>query len=158
DWVSIVGVVGDVKEQGLNLPTHLEMYRPYDQAPFPSSLTLMVRTDAEPTALAAVIRQEVWAVDKDVPVADIQPMTQVIYESVAKPRSTMLLLSVFAAIALTLGAIGVYGVIAYTVNRRSHEMGVRMALGATSGDLLKLVLEQGMVLTLAGVVVGLVAS
>jgi predicted permease len=155
EWVPIVGVVGDVKEQSLDTPTHLEMYRPYEQSPFMPFMTLMVRTDADPAALAAVIRNEVWAIDKDVPLADIQPLAQVVSESISRPRSTMLLLAVFAGVALLLGSIGIYGVIAYAVAQRTQEIGIRMALGASSRDVLRMVIGQGMRLILAGVALGI---
>jgi predicted permease len=158
EWVPVVGVVGDVKEQRLDAQTHLEMYRPYEQAPFASSMTLMVRTEAKPATLAAAIRNEVWAVDKDVPLANIQPLTQVISESLSRPRSTMLLLTIFAGVALVLGSVGIYGVVAYSVVQRTHEIGIRMALGASSGNILRMVLGQGMSLTLAGVTLGLVGA
>jgi putative ABC transport system permease protein len=154
-WVPIIGVVGDVKEQGMDLPTHLEMYRPYDQATYISSLVLMVRTDAEPGALAGAIRKEVWALDRDVPVADVQPLTKVIAESLAARRSTMLLLAAFAGLALLLGTVGIYGVVSYAVGQRTHEIGVRLALGASTRQILQLIVGQGMKLILIGVLIGL---
>ncbi|MGA9770146.1 MAG: ABC transporter permease [Blastocatellia bacterium] len=158
EWVPIVGVVGDVKEQALDGPTHLEMYRPYAQATFVSSLVLMVRTESEQSGLDATIRDEVWAVDRDVPVANIQPLAQVISKSVSARRSTVLLLAIFAGVALMLGAVGIYGIVAYTVSRRTHELGVRMALGATSGDVMRLIVGQGMRLILLGVALGLAGA
>jgi putative ABC transport system permease protein len=155
EWVPIVGVVADVKEQGLDVPTHLELYRPYDQAPYPSAMTLMVQTDADPTALASAIRSEVLAVDKDVPLSDVQPLARVVSKSLTRPRSTMLLLAIFAGVALLLGSIGIYGVVAYGVAQRTQEIGIRMALGASSRDVLRMVLGQGMTLILAGVAIGL---
>jgi putative ABC transport system permease protein len=118
-------------------------------------MTLMVRTDADPAALAAAIRNEVWTVDKDVPLADIQPLAQVVSESISRPRATMLLLAVFAGVAMLLGSIGIYGVVAYAVAQRTQEIGIRMALGASSRDVLRMEIGQGMRLILTGMVLGI---
>jgi putative ABC transport system permease protein len=158
DLIPIVGVVGDVKEQALDRPTHLEMYRPYDQKPLPSSLTLMVRTALDPVALSGAIRRELGAIDKDVPVADVQPLTQVVSDSLVARRSTMFLLGSFAGLALLLGAVGIYGVVNYAAGQRTREIGVRMALGATARNVLLLIVGQGVKLILLGLALGLAGS
>jgi putative ABC transport system permease protein len=119
---------------------------------------LAVRTTVEPLGLAAAVRNEVTALDKDQPVADIQTMEQRLAASLAEPRFNMLLLGIFAAVALALAAVGLYGVMAYGVTQRTHEIGIRMALGAQRSNVLKLVVRQGMVMALIGVVLGLAAS
>ena len=151
-WVTVVGVVGDIKQHGLGVETRPEMYRPYFQHTSLPPMTLMVRTISAPAPLAASIRSAVWSIDKNVPITDLQPMTEVVARSIAQPRSTMLMLSVFAGIGLTLGIIGIYGVISYSVAQRTQEIGVRMALGARAFDVLRLVVGQGLKLTLFGVV------
>ena len=107
---------------------------------------------------APSIRSAVWSIDNNVPITDLQPMTQVVAQSIAQPRSTMLMLTLFAGIGLVLGIIGIYGVISYSVAQRTHEIGVRMALGARPADVLKLIIKQGMILGGGGVVIGLIVS
>jgi putative ABC transport system permease protein len=157
DWVTVVGVVGDVKDDNLTGEAPLQVYRPFEQGPV-AEMHLVVRTRSDPDDIAPALRSAVAAVDPSVPVSDVRTMADVVASSLARPRFTVLLLSAFAALAVVLGAIGIYGVIAHGVSQRSQEFGIRMALGATPGVVLGGVLRHGFRLAAAGVIAGLVAA
>jgi putative ABC transport system permease protein len=149
----IVGVVGDVKDDGLGAAGTMSAYEPYKQIGW-SDMTLFVRSDSDLSQMAATIRSQVLSVDKNQPVADISTGDQLMTEAVAQPQLRTLLLSLFAGLALVLASLGIYGVMSNTVAQRTHEIGVRMALGAGQSSVLKLVLSNGMRLTLLGIVLG----
>jgi len=157
DWATVVGVVRDTKPRELSGEPVAEMYMPYAQQPEPN-MALMIRTTGRPEAVAAAVRREVLALDRDQPVYSIRTLPAVMSEAVATPRFRTSLLGVFAALALVLAVVGIYGVMSYAVTQRTHEFGIRMALGAQTRDVLKLVVGYGMALALAGVLIGLVSS
>ena len=161
DPLLIVGVVGNVRHFGLDDQPTADAYVPFLQDPLSlnyRSMTIVARTKSDPGAVAGSLRAELTSMDKSLPVYAVKPMTEYVGDSLARRRFNMVLLSAFGGVALVLAAVGIYGVISYSVIQRTHEMGIRMAIGAQRSDVLKLVVRQAMILALAGVVIGLLAS
>jgi putative ABC transport system permease protein len=153
----IIGVVNDVKHFGLDRETQPEMYVPFNQLAI-DLIPLVIRTKTDPAQIANAVREHVRAVDPAVAIANIRTMSQIASASLAERRFTVLLLTAFAATALILAAVGVYGVMAYSVTQREREIGIRLALGATARDIIRLIVGRGMGLTLTGLAAGLLAS
>ena len=152
-WRQVVGLVGNVRQDSLVKAGRPEVYAPLLQVPVPY-MVLAIRTRVNPAAFTAAVRHAVMAVDKDQPLFQIKTMEQVVGDSVAGRRFQMSLLAIFATIALGLAAIGIYGLMSYTVSQRTHEIGIRMALGAERGDILHLVVRRGIMLAIVGVALG----
>jgi putative ABC transport system permease protein len=153
--VTIVGIVPDVKYTGLDAEPAPTIYVPFKQALWWRSMYLVARTSGDPLAQVNAVRSAVAAIDPQIPLQEVQTMERLLGESVAEPRYRALLLAAFGALALVLASAGIYGVLSYTVNQRRRETGVRLALGATSGDVMGLVIRDGMRLAFIGVAVGI---
>ena len=152
-WMEIVGVVGDVKYEGLDTPTAPAYYLPSFQVPI-RGMYLLVDSAMPATSVAASVRTEMRAIDPEIPVARVRTIENLVSDSVAQPRFRTFLLGAFSVLSMVLAAIGIYGVVAYSVSQRTREIGIRMALGAQPRDVLRLIVRQGMMLTLAGVILG----
>ena len=156
-WVEIIGVSANVRSLELREEPAAELYFSSHQNPF-SNMAIVVRSTVEPESLAPALRQAVAEVDRTVPVAEVQTMEHIVSQSVTQPRFNLFLLGLFGGLALLLSAAGIYGVTSYTVTQRTHELGIRLALGAQVTDVLKLVLGQGMAVIAIGIAIGLAAS
>jgi len=158
-WLSVVGVVGNAMTEWPTPSFFQEFYLPYTQYPWDlAPRHVVVRTALNPASVATAIQREVTALDKDQPVANVRTLEQVVGEAVGPQRFAMMLLGAFAALALVLASVGIYGIMAYAVSERTHEIGIRMALGADRGNVLSMVVGQALVLALVGAGIGLAGA
>jgi putative ABC transport system permease protein len=157
-WREVIGIVKDVRQNDFIAPPKMQMYFTYRQLKDLAPNALVIRTSIEPLSLAASARDAIWSVDKDQTVADIDTMEHIVAEAVARQRFSMLLLGLFATLALLLASVGIYGVMTYSVAQRTHEIGIRIALGARRADVLQMTIKQGLRLVGAGMILGLAAA
>jgi predicted permease len=156
-WITIIGVVGNVKQDALEAESRMALYFPHSQLPG-RALNVVVRTHGDPATLASAVRKELRELDPDLPVYNVRTMDQRVSESLARRRFSMLLFAIFAALASGLAAVGIYGVIAFLVTQGTREMGIRMALGATPGEIGMLVVKHGLLMAAFAIVIGVGAA
>lgn len=156
--MEIVGVVADAKLYGLDAPVEPAVYVPHAQHSGESSMAVVVRTEGDPAAIASAVRREILKLDPEQPISNVRTMDKVLSDSLMLRRVSMLLLTVFASLALTLATVGIYGLTAYSVSRRTHEIGLRVALGASQSQILRLVVGRGLVTSLIGAAIGVGAA
>ncbi|HJP93187.1 MAG TPA: ABC transporter permease [Pyrinomonadaceae bacterium] len=154
---TVVGVVGNIRQESLTDAATSEIYVPFAQLPV-NGMTLLVRTKSDPLGLVSAVRNEVLAIDKNQPIYDVKTLNQRVNDAVAVSRSLMLLFTAFALLALVLGSVGIYGIVSYSVTQRTHEIGIRMALGAQTANVLSLIMRNGLVVVLTGIAIGIASA
>jgi putative ABC transport system permease protein len=159
-WMTVIGVVADVKHSGLNQPTDPAVYTPFSQSDerWRSFMTIAIRTRGASSGLVVEVKRQIWSLDNQIPVSDVHTMDELMAVSLAQQRFNMLLLGLFAALALILAAVGIYGAISYSATQRTHEIGIRTALGAQRRDVLRLVMNDGAKIALFGITFGIAGA
>jgi putative ABC transport system permease protein len=159
-WMTVIGVVGDVKHSGLNQPTDPAVYTPFSQSDeeWRRWMTIAIRTPGAFSGLVGEVKRQIWSVDNQIPVSDVRSMEELMALSLAEQRFNMFLLGLFAALALILAAVGIYGAMSYSASQRTHEIGIRTALGAQRRDVLRLVMNDGAKIVLFGITIGIAGA